>query len=480
MSGYEVIVSPPSPEEILHNEHRYMSQIFSEKISSIKYNYQAPLMVELNCAKDMEELEKLAQKIINSYDIGCVRSNNHSNILDDKIEVFNLHADWAISKLILAKSFASTIEKIMNKFQGPGFHEMIFDKEIHNLKTYGQNILNSATLDCRNLSQCTTFLEEEQQKFLKHSNDLVAKLTLLNSREIDIEGFQEHLPELPAETDRSGNCQSLIESIHYYYNELYKENPSFATTSENLLNEAKSSNTSSNRLELIRDHFKLAYLTEQKSSNKTKSRYYPMIDTMIKKLSSIPESSSLILEGNSLKDKSSLETNSFLEFQKKYQDFVYKHEMKVWDKNRMAIIAKNIAEKLIKKGYRVALHEQNSELSDLIQAEETIYFDTNWDGYQVMLRLNKNGKIVTRLVNNHEIIGVSREKDIETGHSWCRKLDEIVNSLRNEGYIIDEQIKKSPEEVDILYQPHYGSQKKKSNIKSGSSLKNNKYQTKHN
>lgn len=480
MSGYEVIASPPSPEEILRNEHGYMSQLFSEKISSIKYNYQALLMVEFNCAKDMEELQNLAQNIINSYDIGCVKSNNHSAILNDKIEVFNLHADWAISKFILAKSFASTIEKIMNQFQGPGFHEMILEKEIQNLKSYGQNILNSTILDCNNLSQCTTFLEEEQQKFVNYSNDVVAKLSLLNSREIDIEGFQEHLPELPPEIDRLGNCQSLIESIHHYSNELFKINPSLVTPSKNLLNEVESRNTSYNRLELIRDHFKLAYLSEQKSSNKTKNRYYPMIDTMIKKLSSIPESSSLIQEGNSLKDKSSLETNSFLEFQKKYQNFVYKHEMKVCDKNRMAIIAKNIAEKLIQKGYRVALHEQNSELSDLIQADESIYFDTKWDGYQVMLRLNKNGKIVTRLVNNREKTEVSREKDIETGHSWCRKLDEIVNSLRNEGYIIDEQIKKSPEEADILSQPRRDSPKKKSRINAGSSLKTNKYQTKHN
>ncbi|KJU87358.1 secreted protein [Candidatus Magnetobacterium bavaricum] len=99
-----------------------------------------------------------------------------------------------------------------------------------------------------------------------------------------------------------------------------------------------------------------------------------------------------------------------------------------------------------------------SDLLMRIESEEVVYLDTQWAGYKVMLKLNKDTELTTRLVRvvrthqeTQDISTNQRQRDSEIGKKWCEDYDRFLEKLQQDQLFIGIKLRKEPQEQDILY-----------------------------
>jgi hypothetical protein len=88
---------------------------------------------------------------------------------------------------------------------------------------------------------------------------------------------------------------------------------------------------------------------------------------------------------------------------------------------------------------------------------EVRYLDSPYEGYRVMLKVDSNGAVTTRLVRVVEsaeerdsTVADQSRKDREVGKKWCSDFDKFLEKMKTSGLPLDVSLRKEPDEVDIL------------------------------
>ncbi|TAN45468.1 MAG: hypothetical protein EPN22_02570 [Nitrospirae bacterium] len=104
-------------------------------------------------------------------------------------------------------------------------------------------------------------------------------------------------------------------------------------------------------------------------------------------------------------------------------------------------------------GYHVAVGD---DIAGKIENGEVVYLSTKWDGYKIMLRLDPDGKLTTRMVRmvdtedeKKNITSYQKQKDIDTAKQWCKDYKGFIEKLREVGLTADVKFIKEPEEEGV-------------------------------
>ncbi|MBF0536752.1 MAG: hypothetical protein HQL03_00705 [Nitrospirae bacterium] len=99
-----------------------------------------------------------------------------------------------------------------------------------------------------------------------------------------------------------------------------------------------------------------------------------------------------------------------------------------------------------------------SDLLLRIEKEQVVYLDTQWNGYKVMLKLNKDAELTTRLVRvvqrqqeSQDITTNQRQRDMEIARKWCEDYDRFIEKLQQDHLFLGIRLRKEPQEQGILY-----------------------------
>ncbi|MBF0563942.1 MAG: hypothetical protein HQK89_01735 [Nitrospirae bacterium] len=136
-------------------------------------------------------------------------------------------------------------------------------------------------------------------------------------------------------------------------------------------------------------------------------------------------------------------------------DFLSDAQLKL----RRKELAEKISDNLKSLGYEVIGEEMGDEHPrQSLEMGRLTYVDTQWPGYKVMLRLNDDGSVATRLVRvvateeeKKSVSTYQRVKDRETASQWCTHYDKFLQGLRDSGLGFTIKVRKEPEEEDITY-----------------------------
>ncbi len=107
-------------------------------------------------------------------------------------------------------------------------------------------------------------------------------------------------------------------------------------------------------------------------------------------------------------------------------------------------------------GYSVV--ERDRDFLSALDNGEILHLDTEWEGYRILVKLDENKGLTTRLVRmvateeeKENISAYEKQRDIETGRKWCQKYDIFIERMVNNGVIANIEMRKEPSEEDIMY-----------------------------
>jgi hypothetical protein len=187
--------------------------------------------------------------------------------------------------------------------------------------------------------------------------------------------------------------------------------------------------------------------------------YRNLLDEMSSQLPEYTGSENLLQKIDELKSKKYIDQSSFRTVQLEYINFVQQRATAIVERKRKERIVKELSHSLINMGYNVNNSLQTDEsFVRQILAGDKIYFDTKWDGYKIMVMLNPNGEIVTRLVKfvrdgkeRTSRSSYTKQRDLQICHVWCSSYDQLVSHLKSCGFIVKENLRKSPDDEELVY-----------------------------
>lgn len=95
-------------------------------------------------------------------------------------------------------------------------------------------------------------------------------------------------------------------------------------------------------------------------------------------------------------------------------------------------------------------------ISENLNINESIYFDTGWENYKIKLRLNENSEITIKFVkivekdeDKNTISNEEKEKDLYLSKLWCQSLRNIIDNIQKNGIMFKNLKIYEPEEIGI-------------------------------
>jgi len=95
-------------------------------------------------------------------------------------------------------------------------------------------------------------------------------------------------------------------------------------------------------------------------------------------------------------------------------------------------------------------------ISENLNINESIYFDTGWENYKIKLRLNENSEITIKFVkivekdeDKNTISNEEKEKDLYLSKLWCQSLRNIIDNIQKNGIMFKNLKIYEPEEKGI-------------------------------
>ena len=131
-------------------------------------------------------------------------------------------------------------------------------------------------------------------------------------------------------------------------------------------------------------------------------------------------------------------------------------------------VAEKVGGVLSEMGY--TLVGEDGENLPILPAREVNYIEPPYEGYQVKIKVDKGGKLSTRLVRvvgsedaKNSASEYQRQKDIEIGRKWCKDLDAFHDKMKSEGIEFKTTFRKEPEEqpLDVVVKADSAGSKKR-------------------
>jgi len=87
-----------------------------------------------------------------------------------------------------------------------------------------------------------------------------------------------------------------------------------------------------------------------------------------------------------------------------------------------------------------------------------MYCDTKWEGYKILITMNKLGEIVTRIVKvsknpdeEKSRFHISADQDTMIAKDWHASYDILMEHLRKTGFYVKTEKEKMPNEVNLEF-----------------------------
>ncbi len=307
-----------------------------------------------------------------------------------------------------------------------------------------------------NVSGHTTI--EEQTKLVKKLMGKAKKLAneAAQANALSLEGLVEEIAFIPPVVDESAVESeaalkaSLIQDICDFGGRVAFFDEDEADRLKPLVMEAKQEANSA-RLKLIRSQIKTTYGRLREQAILT-DMFKQDIHSFLPPMQKAKETEKLCVRMEDLLTASVITREEYNEVYKAVKTTFTEQFEAITD----ALFAEKIGQTLEGMGY--ALMDGQGNPAEL-EAGKMRMISTPYDGYRVRVKVNKDNRLVTRLVrvvgSEEEKAAISeyqRQKDVETGKKWCHDLDKFYKALENEGIAMTTVMRKEPEEepLDIV------------------------------
>jgi hypothetical protein len=113
-----------------------------------------------------------------------------------------------------------------------------------------------------------------------------------------------------------------------------------------------------------------------------------------------------------------------------------------------ALFAGKVKEALEELGYEILEDIDGTSGEDTLPPGEVRYFESPYDGYRVMAKVDEGGSLTARLVRVAE--NDEHASDSDAGKKWCADFDRFLEKMREAGLPMDVTLRKEPEEAEIM------------------------------
>lgn len=442
------------------------SEIDRKKGESYLKNYFSEILNDLN--NEIKNLNsEWSSELKNDF-------SNLQNVSDNFIQEFKNQDSLVIRQSLLENmvhSFDSKVSNLKHKLNVTklDIKEMIEShkqqtKEIKNLFNEldstvldgYKNDLNKLKIEFESIEKKSSLKEKNQgfNRFIERVNKFCSEHDFAKS--IDFSGFEEEKVNLYInKTPAKNKSQHFKNEIKIFAKKLKDYDSDIYKSIEKLIFEANEESFEQ-RLEIIKNQVKLKY-GQVKEMTVLTNIYKNDLEKAKLLITNYKNNNNLIEEINLKLGNKYINKAEFYELSAKIREFIIFSEREVFQKTQKQELIQNISKSLNILGYEVINNDEESILEKL-KMGEILYFDTQWENYKVLVRINQQDEIATRLVklvasekDKNHISSYQKQKDQEIAKSWCKDYDKFIESLQKNGIDISVKLRKEPEQEDIQY-----------------------------
>jgi len=455
MSGIKITSIDPrdDPQWLFENRRKFLSTHFEVATKNLQKllncnAYTEKFSVELNI------VENTAQELYNSFTIDMVSSPHLDQTVNSlivklnerilgvqvKIEQYNieLRAESQIRE--------TQIKRMIDYFDGDGIL-LGYKNDVSKIKTELAT-LKTDNLPLERLNHIKRI--EESIETLLHQHDIAITINLDDTIE------HRYTPKITKNNEKADGKAIFID-INRYYTLLRELDPESISQFTPLVKEA-SSLPDGQRIRLIRDNLALSY-GKVKETLARSNVYKHLLEGMLSELNGKSESSRILKKLTGLKSEKIIDRAVFAQVQLEYLKTLQKHsESEERIKQRTSTI-RELSAQLLKMGYSVTNNDMSADsIVYHILSGKVMYCDTKWEGYKILITMNKLGEIVTRIVKvsknpdeEKSRFHISADQDTMIAKDWHASYDILMEHLRKTGFYVKTEKEKMPNEVNLEF-----------------------------
>jgi len=451
MSGIKITSIDPrnDPHWIFENRRNFLSTQFGGAIKN--------LVKMLNCngysekfSPEINALQKTAQELYHSFTPDMVTSPQLEQIVNSLIVKLNeriLAVQVKIEQYNLELRTESQmrerkIKKMVDYFSGDAVLSG-YRNEVNKIK----NELVTSKTDNLPLERLNHIKKiEESIETLLHKHDIAITINLDDTIE------HRYTPKISKNNEKT-DVKAIFTDINRHYALLRELDPELVSQFTPLVEEAGSL-PDGQRIRLIRDNLALSY-GKVKESIAWSNVYKQLLNEMISELSGKSESSRTLQKLIGLKSEKNVDRAVFAQVQLEYLKTMQKHSENTEQIKQRTSVIRELSAQLSKMGYSVTNNDMSADsIVQHILSGKEVYCDTKWEGYKILVTMNKLGEIITRIVKviknpdkettkSH----ISTEQDILVAQDWHESYDILMDHLRKSGFCVKTEKEKMPNEV---------------------------------
>ncbi|MBF0339216.1 MAG: hypothetical protein HQL05_15460 [Nitrospirae bacterium] len=384
--------------------------------------------------------------------------NNLKNTVDEfKREIDNLNTDESdslLEKLSHVEAFdrtlqlANTQQDVQEAVIKFGQHYSALKSAIEHIKVEQRHVLKTKKAT-DNLTHGTTPV---------NLTSVIATSELKEDRHITDSNAAQNATDLQHDM---GDRVDVVAEVLHYYERIKNMDEQYSRGLEPLINELDDCRNPQ-RLQLIRTTMKLHY-GQIKELTADTNRFRDMLEKLLQHTryhdgfaDVSPTIEALFSQKYISKEQYNAAVAALTEFVLGAEERASRQRLILQLKDKIESLGYTLA-----TGDKVDLSDTDTAVSDLltrIENEQVAYLDTQWVGYKVMLKLNKDDELTTRLIRvvqsqqeSQDITTHQRQRDSETARKWCEDYDRFLEKLQQDHLLLRLRFRKEPQEQDILY-----------------------------
>jgi len=428
----------------LFAEFSKATEMVLEEINALNEEYKDDL------SKEISLLNALPGKLLDNYSLDVYKSDEHEIFLNFTLTEFNnkilqikekveetkleIYESQKLNniKIIDLEDILENINEVPAGFSGE-----------HQELTKSLGKLQGVT----SLKEKAKLLSQLESQF----QDFNSALSLSN--DVDSENLREEQINMDEAPDQSAKIRKEIKLFHEKLNlfdqEIYNELKAIV--------EEAFSIKYSQRMDLIRDQVKLKYGKIKEQTAQT-NIYRQNLGKLMLILPEFAGSGEIIMQVVLLLQQKYINRSSFAEISRRITDFISHAKTEELNKSLKQELVAKVRVSLENLGYNIVDGEAKNEINRKLENGEIVYIDTEWQDYQVMLKVSEDSQITTRLVKvvateteKENISTYQKQKDAEVSKKWCNHYDLFLDEMRKSGVNISTKIRKETEEEELLY-----------------------------
>lgn len=425
-----------TPEEAFYGNIAWMNNNFGFVLAEVMSIFQS---IDSSITKDykgINNLEELMNEIIQSYNMSILMSERNSSFILDNTSRFN--------------DLAQKVKTQLNELQ-------ILDKKtkksIKSIKRKINRILEKLKESGLNSKEPFLTLIQEYQSILNKESMLEKEENLMKNLQNFQGEFDNYNKVVQEEKEASINQikQDISDNLKIIDESQYP----IPEKIKNLIKKYHSLKIESKLESLLKETSEICDEIERK--NLETASLVKEIEMMLKGFDEDPNNE-ISIKLNKLISQQFIKYEDLETIKPGYYSFLLQKQEEENRKKTQVEILKKITYQLDQMGYSIHSHHDNSEVVEKIIEGESVYLDTDSPEYKILISTNPFSEIITKFVHivdspdkTANITQYDKQKDIEHAKKWCKQYDQLKEELKKSGILLEDKIRKDPEEIGIEY-----------------------------